>query len=78
MEMAASSANHFQLSFSSVVRGFHVYQAVWTPVLNAEYLTQQEHGKKALDGSIDKWKSAWTISPLKKAASIMTTWVAFI
>ena len=41
-----------------------MYQAVWTPVPNAEYVTQQEHGKKALDG--------------KKAASIMTTWVAFI
>ena len=72
MEMAASSANHFQLSFSSVVRGFHVYQAVWTPVLNAEYLTQQEHGKKALDGSLlGRYH-------LKKATSIMTTWVAFI
>ena len=25
VEMAASSANHFQLSFSSVVRGFHQF-----------------------------------------------------
>ncbi len=25
------------------MRGFHVYQAVWTPVLNAEYSTNQEH-----------------------------------
>ena len=42
--MATVSSPHFQLSFSSVVRGFHVYQEVWTPVLNAEYSTSQEHG----------------------------------
>ena len=27
----------------SVVRGFHVYKAVWTPVVNFEHSTQQEH-----------------------------------
>ena len=24
--------------------GFHVYKAVWTPVVNSEHSTQQEHG----------------------------------
>ena len=28
----------------SPVRGFHVYKAVWTPVVNSEHSTQQEHG----------------------------------
>ena len=32
------------MSFESVVRGFHVYNAIWTPVLNTEHSTQQEHG----------------------------------
>ena len=41
--MAASSA-YFGVSFGSVVRGFHVYKAIWTPVSNAEHSTQQEHG----------------------------------
>ena len=48
VEMAASSANHFQLSFSSVVRGFHLYQAVWIPVLNAEYVHSKNMAKKLL------------------------------
>ena len=39
-EMAASSA-YFGVSFGSVVRRFHVYKAIWTPVLNAEH---SEHG----------------------------------
>ena len=41
--MAASSA-YFGVSFGNVVRGFHVYKAIWTPVLNAKHSTQQEHG----------------------------------
>ena len=35
---------YFQVSFSSVVRGFHVYKDVWSPVVNAKHSTQQEHG----------------------------------
>ena len=30
----------FEASFRSVVRGFHVYRAVWTPVLHEELTTQ--------------------------------------
>ncbi len=31
-------------SFRSVVRGFHVYKDVWSPTINHELPTQQEHG----------------------------------
>lgn len=37
-------AAYFSISFQSVVRGFHVYQDIWTPVVNTEHSTQQEHG----------------------------------
>ena len=40
----AASAAYFHVNMQSVVRGFHVYQAVWTPVVNSEHVTQQEHG----------------------------------
>ena len=40
--MATSSA-YFGVSFGSVVRGFHVYKAILTPVWNVEHSTQQEH-----------------------------------
>ena len=42
--MAASHSAYFQVSIQSVVRGFHVYQTVWTPTINAEHATLQEHG----------------------------------
>ena len=35
---------YFHVCIQSVVRGFHVYKAVWTPVVNSEHPTQQEHG----------------------------------
>ena len=31
----------------SVVRGFHVYKGVWSPSINEELPTQQEHGNPA-------------------------------
>jgi len=31
-------------SFESFMKAFHVYKAMWTPLLNAEHSTQQEHG----------------------------------
>ena len=34
----------FEASFRSVVRGFHVYRAVWTPILHEELTTQLEYG----------------------------------
>ena len=34
---------YFQVSTSSFVRGFHVYMAIWSPVMNAEHSTQQEY-----------------------------------
>ncbi len=41
--MASSSAN-FRVSFGSVVRGFHIYKFIWTPVVNDEHSVQQERG----------------------------------
>ena len=34
----------FSATFRSVVRGFHVQQAVWSPVVHEELSTKQEHG----------------------------------
>ena len=35
----------FEVSFGGVVRGFHVYQAVWSPAMIGEELsTKREHG----------------------------------
>ena len=34
----------FEVSFYAVVRGFHVYQAIWTPTVGEALATQREHG----------------------------------
>ena len=34
----------FEVSFYAVVRGFHVYQAIWTPTVGEVLATQREHG----------------------------------
>ena len=39
-----ASADAFSASFGSVVRGFHAYKSIWTPVVNAVHPTQLEHG----------------------------------
>ena len=33
----------FEVSFYAVVRGFHVYQAIWTPTVGEALATQREH-----------------------------------
>ena len=33
----------FEVSFYAVVRGFHVYQSIWTPTVGEALATQQEH-----------------------------------
>ena len=38
------------MSYSSVVRGFHVYKDIWTPILHP---TQQEHGNPAVSNLKD-------------------------
>ena len=35
---------YFCASYLSVVRGFHVYKDIRTPILNEVHPTQQEHG----------------------------------
>ena len=34
----------FEYTLDSAIRGFHVYKNVWTPVLNEQLRTAQEHG----------------------------------
>ena len=34
----------FEVNFYAVVRGFHVYQAIWTPTVGETLATQREHG----------------------------------
>ena len=34
----------FSATFTSVMRDFHIYQAVWSPVVHEELSTQQKHG----------------------------------
>ena len=34
----------FEVSFGGIVRGFHMYQAVWSPVIGEELSTEREHG----------------------------------
>ena len=33
----------FEVSFYAVVRGFRVYQAIWTPTVGEALATQREH-----------------------------------
>ena len=40
----------FEVSFCAVVRGFHVYQAIWTTVGEA-LATQREHGNLLMQHS---------------------------
>ena len=37
----------FEVSFYSVIRGFHVYKAIWTPTIGEELSTDREHGNPA-------------------------------
>ena len=46
----------FEVSFYAVVRGFHVYQAIWTPTVREALATQREHSNiKGFGGSISPW-----------------------
>ena len=45
LRMATGTADlYFHASYRSVVRGFHVYKTIWTPVVNEVHPTLQEHG----------------------------------
>ena len=36
-----------EVSFCSVIRGLHVYQAIWMPTIGEELSTDREHGNPA-------------------------------
>ena len=40
----AMCGHDFFVEFRSVVRGYHIYKRVWTPVLGEQLSTNQEHG----------------------------------
>ena len=44
MAGASSASSAFEHAVDSAVRGFHVYQNVWTPVLNEQLKVIQHHG----------------------------------
>ncbi len=40
----ASSGSAFEHTMESAIRGYHIYQDVWVPVVNELLKTSQEHG----------------------------------
>lgn len=40
----SGTGSAFEHTVDSAVRGFHIYQDIWTPVLNEQLKTIQEHG----------------------------------
>ena len=38
---------NFEVSFCAVIRGFQVYQAIWTSTVGEELITEWEHGNPA-------------------------------
>ena len=42
--MASAGSDEFEYTLDSAIRGFHVYQSIWVPVLNEQLGTYQEHG----------------------------------
>ena len=40
--MAAASV--FEHTVDSAIRGFHVYQTIWTPIIHEQLTTNQDHG----------------------------------
>ena len=49
------------MSFGGVVRGFHVYKAVWTPVIGEELSTEREHGNPEDAFAVAIMKSETTV-----------------
>ena len=46
--------------FYSVIRGFHVYKAIWTPTIGEELSTDREHGNPADQYAVAVQKSGTT------------------
>ena len=46
MEVQIYSEDEIEYTMDSAIRGFHVYQSIWTPVLNEQLRPFQEHGNE--------------------------------
>ena len=51
----------FEVSFGGIVRGFHVYQELWTPVIGEELSTEREHGNPENAFAVVTIKSGTTV-----------------
>lgn len=63
----------FEVSFYSVIRGFHVYKAIWTPTIGEELSTDREHGNPADQYAVAVQKSGTTVGHIPREIS-KTTW----
>ena len=63
----------FEVSFCSVIRGFHVYQAIWTPTIGEELSTDREHGNPADPFAVAVQKSGTTVGHIPREIS-KTSW----
>ena len=63
----------FEVSFGGVVRGFHVYKAVWTPVIGEELSTEQKHGNPEDAFAVVIKKSRITVGHIPREIS-KTCW----
>lgn len=59
-EMMASAGGAFEYTLDSAIRGFHVYQSIWIPVLNEQLKTCQEHGNAEDLFAVAVWKEDTT------------------
>ena len=58
----------------SVVRGFHVYMAIWSPVMNAEHSTQQEHDNTEDSYAVSVMNDGITVGHVPRELS-QTFWI---
>ena len=63
----------FKVSFGGVVRGFHVYQAVWSPVVGEELSIVREHGNPEDAFAVVVTKSGTTVGLIPREIS-KTCW----
>ena len=63
----------FEVSFCSVISVFHVYQAIWTPTVGKELITEREHGNPADAYAVAVRKSGTTVGHIHREIS-KTSW----
>ena len=72
MARAGSGAGSaFEHTVDSAVRGFHVHQDIWTPVLNEQLKTIQEHGNSEDQFAVAVYKEVTPGPGVTSATSII-------